>query len=135
MKLTTVAIALVLISVWPAWAAWISLGGDETVGMTIYIDPSTIQKSGDRRTVWVLYDFQRDQQKEGGISFRSAKVQREYDCAKAVTRILMIHHFAGPMESGKKVLEKTVAGQEWEPVGRLESGTVAKDLWTLTCEE
>lgn len=134
MKLTTVAIGLALIAVWPAWAGWVSLGGDEATGMTIYIDASAMEKNGDRRTIWVLYDFKSEQTKEGGVSFRSAKIQREYDCAKAATRIVAIQHFAGPMESGKKVLEKTATSEEWEPVGRLESGTVAKDLWTLACE-
>ncbi|MCP9471057.1 MAG: hypothetical protein NNA31_13815 [Nitrospira sp.] len=134
MKPLAIAVGLVFMAIESVAAGWVSLGGDETAGMTIYIDASAMEKNGDRRTVWVLYDFKNAQTKEGGVSFRSAKIQREYDCAKALTRILMIQHFAGPMESGKKVLEKAAADQEWESVGQLESGTVAKDLWTLACE-
>ncbi|MCP9463487.1 MAG: hypothetical protein NNA25_01675 [Nitrospira sp.] len=134
MRHTLVVMALMLSAGCPAWAGWVSLGGDDTAGMTIYIEASAIEKNGDHRLVWVLYDFKKPQTKEGGVSFRSAKIQREYDCAKAATRILMIQHFAGPMESGKKVLERATPDREWEPVGQLESGTVAKDLWTLACE-
>ncbi|MCP9471417.1 MAG: hypothetical protein NNA30_01615 [Nitrospira sp.] len=134
MKPLAIAVGLVFMTIESVSAGWVSLGGGETVGMTIYIDGAIIEKNGDRRTLWVLYDFKSPQTKEGGVSFRSAKIQREYDCATALTRVLTIQHFAGPMESGKKVLEKTAAGEEWEPVGQLESGTVAKDLWTLACE-
>lgn len=134
MKRTLAAMALALNVSCPAWAGWVPLGGDETAGMVVYIEASTIEKNGDRRIVWVLYDFKKPQAKEGVGSFRSAKIQREYDCAKAVTRILAIQHFEGPMETGKKVLEKATPDREWEPVGQLESGTVAKDLWTLACD-
>lgn len=133
-KPLAIAVGLVLMTIESVSAGWVLLGGDEAAGMTIYIEASAMEKNGDHRTVWVLYDFKKQQTKSGGVSFRSAKIQREYDCAKAVTRILTIQHFAGPMESGTKVLEKTAANEEWEPVGQLESGTIAKDLWTLACE-
>lgn len=134
MKPLVIVVGLVLMTIETVFAGWVSLGGDEAAGMAIYIDASAMEKNGDRRTVWVLYDFKSPQTKEEGISFRSARIQREYDCAKMLTRVVTIQHFAGPMESGKKVLEKTATSEEWEPVGRLESGTVAKDLWTLACE-
>ena len=75
------------------------------------------------------------QSKDGGISFQSAKMQREYDCKKALTRLVTILHYAGAMEGGKMVLESKPSNQEWVPVGQLESGTIAKDLWTLACSE
>lgn len=126
---------LALIGSGPAAAGWVSLGGGEKAGMTIYIDASAITKNGDQRSVWVLYDFKTPQSKEGGISFHSAKMQREYDCRKARTRLVTILHYAGAMETGKMVLESNPSNQEWTPVGQPESGTVAKDLWTLACSE
>ena len=126
---------LALIASGPADAGWVPLGGDEKSGMTIYIDASAITKNGDQRSVWVLYDFKTAQSKEGGISFRSAKMQREYDCRKARTRLVTILHYAGTMETGKMLLESSPSNQEWTPVGEPESGTVAKDLWTLACSE
>jgi hypothetical protein len=128
-------VLLVLIGGGPAYAGWVSLGGDDKVGMTIYIDPSTITRNGEQRTVWVLYDFKTTQSKEGGVSFLSAKLQREYDCEKARTRLVTVLHYDGAMESGKMVLESRPPDQEWAPVGQLESGTIAKDLWTLACSE
>lgn len=128
-------VLLVLIGGGPAYAGWVSLGGDEKVGMTIYIDASAVARNGDQRTVWVLYDFKTEQSKEGGVSFLSAKMQREYDCGKALTRLVTILHYSGAMETGKMVLESSPSNKDWAPVGQLESGTIAKDLWTLACSE
>lgn len=126
---------LALIGIGRADAGWVPLGGDEKSGMTIYIDASAITRNGDQRSVWVLYDFKTAQSKKEGISFRSAKMQREYDCRKARTRLVTILHYAGTMETGKMLLESSPSNQEWTPVGELESGTIAKDLWTLACSE
>lgn len=135
MKRWVMMALLMVIGSGPAYAGWVSLGGDEKAGMAIYIDASAITKNGDQRSVWVLYDFKTTQSKEGGISFQSAKMQREYDCKKALTRLVTIVHYAGAMEGGKMVLESKPANQDWAPVGQLESGTIAKDLWTLACSE
>ena len=124
---------LLLIASGTSHAGWVSLGGDAKAGMAIYIDASAITKNGDQRSLWVLYDFQHAQTKEGGFSFQSAKMQREYDCKKSLTRLVTILHYAGSMETGKMVLESKPANQDWAPVGQLESGTIAKDLWTLAC--
>lgn len=128
-----VLIAMLLIGSGQAHAGWVSLGGDEQTGMTIYIDASAITKNGDQRSVWVLYDFKTAQSKEGDVSFQSAKMQRDYDCKKALTRLVSILHYAGAMETGKMVLESSPSNKDWAPVGELESGTIAKDLWTLAC--
>ena len=128
-----ILIAVLLIGSGQAHAGWVSLGGDEQAGMTIYIDASAIAKNGDQRSVWVLYDFKSAQSKEGGVSFRSAKMQRDYDCKKSLTRLVNILHYAGAMETGKMVLKRSPSNKGWEPVGQLESGTIAKDLWTLAC--
>ena len=126
---------LLCIGVGPAYAGWVSLGGDEKLGLTIYVDPSTIDRNGDERSLWVLYDFKTTQNKEGGVSFLSAKMQREYDCGTSRTRLRMIVHYAGAMESGEIVLKSSLPNQEWASVGELESGTIAKDLWTLACSK
>ena len=128
-----VMIALLLMGSGQAHAGWVSLGGDEKAGMMIYIDASTIIKNGDQRSVWILYDFKTAQSKEDGVSFQSAKMQREYDCQKALTRLVSILHYAGSMETGDMVLESSPSNKDWAPVGQLESGTIAKDLWTLAC--
>ena len=128
-----ILMVLFLIGSGQAHAGWVSLGGDEQAGMTIYIDASAITKNGDQRSVWVLYDFKAAQSKEGGVSFQSAKMQRDYDCKKSLTRLVNILHYAGAMETGKMVLESSPSNKDWAPVGELESGTIAKDLWTLAC--
>lgn len=134
-KSAAIGLLLMLLQSGLAYGGWVSLGGDPKAGMTIYVDASTISRNGDQRAVWVLYDFKTEQSKEGGVSFRSAKMQREYDCGKRLTRLLTILHYSGAMESGKMVLESKPSNQEWASVGQLESGTIAKDLWTLACSE
>lgn len=128
-----VLMMLLLLGSGQAHAGWISLGGDEKAGMTIYIDASAITKNGDQRSVWILYDFKTAQSKEDGVSFQSAKMQRDYDCKKALTRLVSILHYAGSMETGDMVLESSPSNTDWAPVGQLESGTIAKDLWNLAC--
>jgi hypothetical protein len=134
-KYVTLALLLILLQSGFVYAGWVSLGGDNKLGLTIYIDPATTEGNNDQRTIWILYDFKTAQNKEGGVSFLSAKMQREYDCGKSRTRLLTILHYAGAMESGKMVLESKPSNREWTPVGQPEPGTIAKDLWTLACSE
>jgi hypothetical protein len=134
-KYLTIVLLLTLLHSGLVYGAWVSLGGDQKSGMTIYVDASTISRNGDQRALWVLYDFKTVQSKEGGVLFQSAKMQREYDCGKRLTRLVTILHYAGVMESGKMVLESKPSNQEWAPIGQPESGTIAKDLWTLACSE
>jgi hypothetical protein len=134
-KYATMVLLLTLLQSGLVYGGWVSLGGDNKVGLTIYIDPAATERNGDQRMIWVLYDFKTAQSKEGGVSFQSAKMQREYDCGKSRTRLLTILHYAGGMEGGKMVLESKPSNQEWAPVGQPEAGTVAKDLWTLACSE
>jgi hypothetical protein len=129
---TTVTAILVLCS-GLAYGGWVSLGGDEKLGMTIYIDPATINRQGELARIGILYDFKTAQTKEGGISFHSATMQREYDCAKERTRLLEITKYSDQMGNGQILSQSSLDEQEWEPVGPLESGTIAKDLWTLAC--
>ena len=131
----TMVLLLMLIQNGPAYAGWVSLGGDSKLGLTIYIDPAATERNGDQRTIWILYDFKTAQIKEGGLSFQSAKMQREYDCGQARTRLLTVLHYAGSMEGGKMVLESKPSNQDWTPVGQPEPGTIAKDLWTLACSD
>lgn len=126
---------LMFTQIGPAYGGWVSLGGDNKLGLTIYIDPAATERNGDQRMIWILYDFKTAQSKEGGVSFQSAKMQREYDCGKSRTRLLTVLHYAGAMESGKMVQESKPSNQEWTPVGQPESGTIAKDLWTLACSK
>lgn len=126
-------IAILVLSGGLAYGGWVSLGGDEKVGLTIYVDPATMSRQADVATLGILYDFRTPQTKEGTISFHSATMQRQYDCAKERTRLLEVTNYAGQMGTGQVVATSNFDHQEWEPVGPLESGTIAKDLWTLAC--
>lgn len=134
-KSVTMVLLLLLLQSGLAYGGWVSLGGDTKLGLTIYMDPAATERNGDQRMIWILYDFKTAQSKEGCLSFRSAKMQREYDCGQARSRLLTVLHYADAMEGGKMVLESKPSNQEWTPVGQPEPGTIAKDLWTLACSE
>ncbi|TKS60582.1 MAG: hypothetical protein EWM72_01317 [Nitrospira sp.] len=126
-------ITLLTLSSGPAYAGWVSLGGDEKLGLTIYVNPETMSRNGDQMTMWIMYDFETLQTKEAGNSFLSAKVQREYDCTKERTRLLAITKYSDKMGNGKVVFTSNFDEQEWAPVAPLTPGTIAQDLWTLAC--
>lgn len=126
-------ITLLVLSSGPAFAEWVAVGGDEQLGLTIYINPDTMSRNGNQVTMWILYDFKTLQTKEAGYSFLSAKVQREYDCAKERTRLLAITNYSDKMGSGKVVFNSNFDEQKWVPVAPLEPGTIAEDLWKLAC--
>lgn len=126
-------VACLVLSSVPAYGSWVSLGGDKKVGLTIYFDPKTMSRNGDQTTMSILYDFKTPQQMEGGLSFRSSTIQREYDCAKERTRLLEVIKYADQMGTGKVVSQRQADQPEWEPVGPRESGTIASDLWALGC--
>jgi len=126
-------LTLFVLSSGPAYGGWVSLGADENEGLTIYIDPATMSRQDDQVTMQILYDFKRPQAKEGSSSFRSATMKREYNCTKEETRILAIANYANNMGDGEVVFQRSFEKAEWTPVGPLEPGTIAKDLWTLGC--
>jgi hypothetical protein len=130
----TVLTAIGVLSSGLAYAGWVSLGGDEKLGLNIYIDPATISRQGDLATIGILYDFKTAQTKEGNVSFHSATMQRQYDCAKERTRVLEVTKYSDQMGGGQLLSHSSLDEQEWAPVGPLESGTIAKDLWTLACK-
>jgi len=126
-------LTLFVLSSGPAYGGWVSLGEDENEGLAIYIDPATMSRQDDLVTMQILYDFKTPQAKEGSSAFRSASMKRQYNCTKEETRILDITNYAENMGEGEIVSQRKFETAEWAPVGTLESGTIAKDLWTLGC--
>jgi len=51
------AILMMLLAVASSSAAagWVEVNSDETV--TVYADPATVRRAGNRATMWVLYDY------------------------------------------------------------------------------
>jgi hypothetical protein len=56
----------------PTYAEWVSVAVVDQAGVTIYVDPATIHRKGDRVTMWELIDYATIQTVTG-TSFLSAK--------------------------------------------------------------
>ncbi len=86
----------------PAYAEWVSVAVVDQAGVTVYVDPSTIHRKGDRVTMWELIDYTTIQTVTG-TSFLSAKVQRKYDCPGDRHRTLALTKLSGNMATGRVI--------------------------------
>jgi hypothetical protein len=46
-----------LLSVGQAQAEWVDIGGKVEQGLTVYLDPDTVHRSGDVVTLWAVFDY------------------------------------------------------------------------------
>ena len=121
-------ITLVVLSNGPVYAEWVVVGGDDEIGMTVYMETDTIRREGDLVKVWELLDY-KTTQTEVGISHLSVKVQFEYDCAEERHRVLAIRQYSNNMGRGKVVLSNSDE-DKWIPVA---PETIEQSLWTVAC--
>ena len=123
-------IMLLVLSSAPAYAKWVVVAIIDETGATVYVDPDTIHRKGDRVTMWELIDYATIQTVTG-TSFLSARLQREYDCAGDLHRTLELTKLSGNMGTGK-VIRITSDEQKWEAV---DPGSIAKHLWKFACDK
>jgi len=121
--------ALFLSSV-PAYAEWVAVGGNQDAGVTVYIDPGTIHRTGDLVKVWHLNDFKTVQIVKGN-SYLSVQAQHQYNCTENRERILALTKFSGNMGRGKVVYKNANEGK-WRPVA---PGSVIHALEKLACSK
>ena len=120
------AIVLLLLSS-PAWAAWKSVGEDDTA--TSYADPATIVRKGSTATMWSLLDYKAFQRMVE-VGYFSQKTHVEYDCGAKQLRGLSLSLHAQRMGEGKVIYEDTSA-HEWE---ELVPDTTNEMLWKVACK-
>jgi hypothetical protein len=123
-------LGILLVNSGSAHAEWIAVSAIDKAGVTVYVDPNTSHRKGDRVTMSELIDYETIQT-EKGASFLSARLQREYDCAGDLHRTLTLTQLSGNMGTGKVILI-TSDKQKWEPV---DPGSVAKRLWKFACDK
>ena len=109
-------------------AEWINIStnGD---GSTIYADPTTMQKSGDRTKMWILFDY-RKAIIESDDKIMSIKKYEEYDCSKSQARLLYLSKHSGRFTEGKVVYVNDIPYNEWIPIV---PGSIPEDLWRYAC--
>jgi hypothetical protein len=111
-----------------AVAEWINISTNGK-GSAIYADPTTIQKSGGRTKMWVLFDY-RKAITESGDKIMSVKKHEEYDCNKSQARLLYLSKYSGRFTEGKVVYVNDIPYNEWIPVV---PGSIPEDLLRYAC--
>ena len=100
-----------------AMAEWVFVAETEkeiegAEALTVYADPDTIRKTGNRVKMWSLLDYNMAEEELGTISVRQ---KEEYDCKEKQLRALFQSFHTGHMADGETVLIKNERG-DWEPV-------------------
>jgi hypothetical protein len=90
-----------------ALADWTSLG--DVGNAELFIDKSTIVRTGDKATMWSIYALKAPGS-AGSASYVSLKRQDEFDCKESRMRPLQIAAYPKPMAEGTPVAnEKSTA--------------------------
>ncbi len=111
-----------------AAAEWVNVSTDDS-GFTIYADPSTIRKVGNRVKMWVLFDY-RIATLDAGDKIMSKRKHEEYDCKKRQIRLLYLSKHSGRFTEGKVVYLNDIPYNKWMPIV---PGSVLEDLWRYAC--
>jgi hypothetical protein len=96
---------------------------------TIYVDPSTIRREGDRAEMWVLIDYASPQPDKTGKQVMSDKLQYKYDCSGKQLSIVATSAHAGPMASGETINVNPDPPQ----LTPIPAGTTAEKMWQHAC--
>jgi hypothetical protein len=121
-----IVVGLQPVTVIPAGAEWLLV--DRNAHATVYVDPSTIQRTGDLVRLWVLDDLKTVHTREPD-TYLSSRAQEEHDCAAERFRLVALAQFAGHMGTGAVIYERTVESK-WAPIPR---GTLAQSVWKYAC--
>lgn len=124
------ALACVLVSCKPAPVAeWVVF--ESMPDATIYIDPSTIRRDGDRAEMWALIDYKQPLPDKTGKQVLSDKLHYQYDCERKQLSIVETSAHAGPMASGE-IINVNPDPPELTPVP---PDTLAEKMWKHACGE
>lgn len=109
-----------------AMAEWVNVGSNENV--SIYVDPTTIQRAGNMAKMWHLFDFKYVKE-DMGEPYLSTREQNEYDCKEEKYRRRATTQHSKNMGSGKAVYSDSYTAK-WKPVPP-DSGI--EIMWKFAC--
>lgn len=115
-----------------AAAEWVAITGNER--LTIYVDPTTIRRDGDKVKMWSLFDYRKAQTvKVGGKSlvYLSTKGQDEFDCKEEQKRLIFLTGHSKKMGHGNTVSTEN-GPSPWEPVA---PASIAEVMWKFACAQ
>lgn len=115
-----------------AVAEWIPIGNNKTNDFVMYVNPSTILKSGNKVKMWELLNYKSAKPSKNG-SFLSMKRQAEYDCKDMQSRVLALVVHSESMGDGNIVYSSLDAIPEnWQPIP---PETISENLWKFACNK
>ena len=83
---------------------------------TFYVELDTQVKSGDHRKVWTALDYRTPKvNQHNGKTFKSTRMQMEFDCKAETVRTLSLSYHSGVRLSGETLSSEGVIGP-FEPV-------------------
>jgi hypothetical protein len=125
-----ILLAVLLLTATSAWAEWVQVSSSPASGgFDIYVDPSTIRRSGDTVKMWRLFDY-KTTRTEGRYRYLSATAQIELDCKDERERILYFTIYSGQMGTGDVIESISNSRGELAPVS---PGSVGEILWKVAC--
>jgi hypothetical protein len=122
---THAAIAFLLLALNDAKAEWIEVDGSDI--QTTYTEPSSIEVSGSKVSVWLLSSYKTPKKYDGKL-FQSMMTQYEYDCRSKQYRILAYSLRAGKM--GGEELHGETSVDKWNQIA---DGSADETLWQRVC--
>ncbi|HEY6260089.1 MAG TPA: surface-adhesin E family protein [Nitrospiraceae bacterium] len=122
--------AFIFLNSVPAHAEWRPISNAEGAGgFMIYVDPTTLHRTGDLVKMWVLYDFKFVQTSEGK-SYLSATWQQQFDCAAERSRHLAYKYYSNNIGQGNVVVARDDQANKWSPVPPRSAAAI---LWNIVC--
>lgn len=113
-----------------AVADWVEVGHNEVA--TVYADPTTIRKAGNRVKMWHLIDYKMVQVPEKPFKpYTSMRGHIEYDCKEEQSKILSTLFDTGKMSEGGTVDIDSEPGQ-WES---FPPRSFNESLWKIACNK
>lgn len=82
-------------------------------GIDVYVDDSTVKRSGDLARVWVTFSLSVPERRMNGETYLSFKTLREIDCTLERYRFLFISHHSEPLGRGRILSSETTESDKF----------------------
>ena len=105
-----ICLTLLLLST-SALAGWTKVGRDRAEGASVYVDLTTVVRSGQMVTVWTVDDMD-SLHILNGLEFLSFKFKEEHNCENGHKRLLQRALMSGHMGGGETLFSTDEVG-EW----------------------
>lgn len=110
-----------------ALAEWLEIDSNKI--STVYVDITTIRKAGNRVSIWSLHGY-KTVRKVMGRTYRSIKMQSEYDCQEEKMRMLYLSEHSENNGGGIIIHSESTPDSNWRPVP---TDSVSKTILEIAC--